>query len=69
MVKLMKHLMSQNEKLMAAMLKQTLGGNGIGGISREINGGRISKVPSRREWKVGDKHPYNGKTLKIQALS
>ena len=63
MGKLMQKFMSQNEKLMAVMVKKPPGGSaGGGGRGRGYRGIR-SKFPSCSELKVGDKHLYNGKTL------
>ena len=64
MEKLMKQIMIQNEKLMITMVKQPLGGSGGGGGDRGGDGSGISKILPRSQWKVRDKHPYNGKILR-----
>ena len=60
MEKLIQQLMIYNEKLMIAMVKQPPGGSGGGGGAGGGDRGGKYKFPLRREWKVGDKHPYNG---------
>ena len=67
MGKLMQKFMSQNEKLMAVMVKKPPGGSARGGGRGRGYRGIRYKVPLCRELKVGDKHLYNG-TLDLMPL-
>ena len=68
MEKLMNQLMIQNVKLMVEIVNQPLGGRDVGDGLGRGDEGRISKVPPQRKQKAGNKHPYNEKNTKMQAL-